>query len=197
VTPLLARAEVPPDEVDVIAAFVRRELEALAVDAASPGRHDPTLGGWCGVASAALVVVARAAGFEARLGEGAFRFGAGEDDLESHFWALVKPSFATAPEQWVDYASVVDLTATQFEVPETPRVVRLDPCDPRRALYQLEVAHEGDPIARLLELSRRCVGLGMRVNDHVVAEHLLRRVQTALARRPRPGPHPLGHVGQE
>lgn len=116
--------------IDIIAAMVRDEAERLARACG----YGSSLEGWCGIVSGALAVVLGDAGIHAEMAGGWAVIG---DYEEGHYWVLVAPPYAVSPEQWGDYATLFDLTATQYPVLDVPRVVRLEAGDERRRMYAL------------------------------------------------------------
>jgi hypothetical protein len=132
----------PSLRIEVLANLVREEAE-LYVNRYGCG---PALEGWCMVVSAALTLVFCDAGISAAMAGGWFCVG---DLVEGHRWVLVEPPFAVPPEQSEAYATLIDLTATQFAeliaLTNTPfteadlsPVLILGPGDRRRAMYALE-----------------------------------------------------------
>ena len=124
--------------IDRHAARVRERLRASSDALAARGfAGNPTLRGWCGIASVALVTSFRAAGLVAELASGWFV----DDeklDADPHYWALVGPAYGVVPEQWPDYATIIDITATQFLRFVDAPVVRLAPGALERIHYELD-----------------------------------------------------------
>jgi hypothetical protein len=125
-----AEEQTMTDAIDTIAALVRAEAERLARACG----YDSSLEGWCGIVSGALAVVLGNAGIHAEMAGGWAVIG---DYEEGHYWVLVAPAFAVPAEQWADYATLIDLTATQYATLDVPRVVRLEGGDERRRMYDL------------------------------------------------------------
>lgn len=119
-----------PSRIEALAALVREEAEQYVA------RYGcgPALEGWCMVVSAALAFVFADAGISASIAGGWFILG---DYVEGHRWVLVEPPFVVAPEQAAAYATIIDLTATQYPEADLPRVLICGPDDEGRGMYDL------------------------------------------------------------
>jgi hypothetical protein len=125
------------DHLPDLGLLIRRQAEVMARSFGVSSK----LNHWCAVVSCATVTVAKIFGADARLAAGGIFFRRKGDvgmHREPHFWALVGAAHATVPEQWADYATIVDMTATQFPIAWAAEVLILGPDDYRRRDYELE-----------------------------------------------------------
>lgn len=127
--------------ITTLAELVRAEAETWA---RGMGYDDETLVTLCPAVSFSFARLARAVGLDAEVAMG------DHVDCRGHFWALAAERRGRSPRRWESWgpastrwgrelATVVDLTATQFDVsPRPPRIVVLPPAHPDRALYILD-----------------------------------------------------------
>jgi hypothetical protein len=153
-----------------VAELLRAELERHVRAVCGPSHGTE---GCCTIASLALAQVLHHAGYDAAVAYGLFL---STDRGEPHTWVLVSED-GYDPASDAAFSHILDVTADQFLVADTPVVVYLEPGNPARGLYACQCA--GDAAANELRLlyaedARHARMLALRVQDRLSARLVAR-----------------------